>query len=146
MATKRCGHLPFLATSPALRCSLTHTSPAVCNRSRLSLQRGVHANGLARRTWLSRHRTLAKVVERVKPARVSQQASRARVPTSATSQHASTSTVHLHSHPPHPQEEPLFLPRKTATDQAALHTSGFRDMDVDSFNAMMEDEGVLSRS
>ena len=144
MATKRCGRLPFLATLPALRCSLTHTSPAVCIRGCLSLQRGVHANGLARRTWLSRHRMPAKVVERVKPARVSQQASRARVPTS--SQHASTSTVHLHSHPPHPQEEPLFLPRKTATDQAALHTSGFRDMDVDSFNATMEDEGVLSRS
>ena len=91
----------------------------------------------------SRCRTPAKVVERVEPARVSRQASRARMPT--PSQHASTSTARLHSHPPHAQEEPLFLPgtQMTAADQAALHASGFRhDMDVDAFNAMMEDEGV----
>ena len=86
----------------------------------------------------SRHRAPAKVVERVEPARVVRQASRARVPT--PSQHASTSTAR----PPRAQEEPLFLPgtQMTAADQAALHASGFRDMDVDAFNAMMEDEGV----
>lgn len=90
----------------------------------------------------SRHRTPAKVVERVvEPARVARQVSRARVPT-PSQQHASTSAARLPSHPPH--EEPLFLPgtQMSAADQAALHASGFRDMDVDEFNAMMEDEGV----
>jgi cell cycle checkpoint control protein RAD9A len=88
----------------------------------------------------SRHRTPAKVVERVEPARVARQGSRARVPTS--SQRASTSAARMQPHPTH--EEPLFLPgtQMSAADQAALHASGFRDMDVDEFNAMMEDEGV----
>ena len=79
----------------------------------------------------SRHR---KVVERVEPARVvARQASR------ATPSHTNTASA---MRPP--SEEPLFLPgtQMTAADQAALHASGFRDMDVDEFNAMMEDEGV----
>jgi len=87
----------------------------------------------------SRHRTPARVVERVESARVARQGSRARVPT--PSQRASTAP----SIPPHNSpEQPLFLPgtQMTAADQAALHASGFRDdMDVDEFNAMMEDEG-----
>ena len=89
----------------------------------------------------SRHRTPAKVVERVEPARVARQASRAQVPTPS---HASASAGRPHSpHPRNSPEEPLFLPgsQMTAADQAALHASGFRDMDVDEFNAMMEDEG-----
>jgi len=89
----------------------------------------------------SRHRTPAKVVERVEPARPTRQASGARrVPTPS---HASAGRPH--SLPPHNSPgEPLFLPgsQMTAADQEALHASGLRDMDVDEFNAMMEDEGV----
>jgi cell cycle checkpoint control protein RAD9A len=77
-----------------------------------------------------------KVVERVEPARVAarQASSRATPPS-----HTASSAMRP------PPEEPLFLPggtQMTAADQAALHASGFRDMDVDEFNAMMEDEGV----
>ena len=88
----------------------------------------------------SRHRTPARVVERVEPARFTRQASGARVPASS---HASAERPH--SLPPHNSpEEPLFLPgsQMTAADQEALHASGLRGMDVDEFNAMMEDEGV----
>ena len=88
----------------------------------------------------SRHRAPAKVVERVEPARSTRQASGAQVPTSS---HASAGRPH--SLPPHNSpEEPLFLPgsQMTAADQEALHASGLGNMDVDEFNAVMEDEGV----
>ncbi len=88
----------------------------------------------------SRHRTPAKVVERVEPAaRFTRQASAARVPTLSYA-----SAGRPHSLPPHNSpEEPLFPPgsQMTAADQEALHASGFRGMDADEFNAMMEDEG-----
>ena len=86
-----------------------------------------------------RRRTPAKVVQRVSPPVLARRASGAQ-PSSPS--HAPVR--HQSSHPiRHPREEPLFLPvsQMSAADREALHASGLGDMDVDQFNAMMEDDG-----
>ena len=87
----------------------------------------------------TRFRTPAKVVERVEPARSTRQASGARV------SHRSQASVGRPRPllPRNAPEQPLFLPgsQMTAADQEVLDASGLGDMDVDEFNAMMEDEG-----
>ncbi|KAI0255715.1 Rad9-domain-containing protein, partial [Lactifluus subvellereus] len=82
----------------------------------------------------ARHRTPAKVVERVEPSTLSRR--RPVGPPPAPSLHASEAARQL-------PEEPLFLPgsQMSAADKEALHASGLGDMDADEFNAMMEDEG-----
>ncbi|KAI9440417.1 Rad9-domain-containing protein [Lactarius indigo] len=87
----------------------------------------------------SRHRTPAKVVERVETARFTRQASEARLPTPSRASAGRPHSLLPHNSP----EVPLFLPgsQMTAADQEALHASGLHGMDADEFNAMMEDEG-----
>ncbi|KAH9175916.1 Rad9-domain-containing protein [Lactarius sanguifluus] len=99
----------------------------------------LHVSASREEDAASRHRTPAKVVERVETTRSTRQASEAQQPTPS---HASAGRPH--SPPPHNSPEvPLFLPgsQMTAADQEALHASGLHGMDADEFNAMMEDEG-----
>lgn len=92
-----------------------------------------------------RHRTPAKVVERVGPSihpRRVQAPPPPPPPPSMPShapQGARLSSLPMRQTP----EEPLFLPESqmSAADREALHASGLGDMDADEFNAMMEDEG-----
>jgi hypothetical protein len=86
-----------------------------------------------------RRRTPAKVVQRVSPPALARGASGAQ-----PSAPSHTPARHQPSHPiRHPREEPLFLPgsQMSTADKEALHASGLGDMDVDEFNAMMEDDG-----
>jgi cell cycle checkpoint control protein RAD9A len=86
-----------------------------------------------------RRRTPAKVVERVSPPALRRHASGAQPPAPS---HAPTRGQPLLS-ARHPTREPLFLPgsQMSAADREALRASGLGDMDVDEFNAMMEDDG-----
>ena len=94
----------------------------------LSQTRSAETSGSAQRykrsreEMAARHRTPAKVVERVAPAEFTRRSSLAAR---------------------RPREESLFLPgsQMSAADKEALHASGLGDMDADEFNAMMEDEG-----
>jgi cell cycle checkpoint control protein RAD9A len=87
-----------------------------------------------------RHRTPAKVVERVEPSTLPRHRQAAPPPPA----HSHASGARLPSFPARrTPEEPLFLPESqmSAADKEALHASGLGDMDADEFNAMMEDEG-----
>ncbi|KAH9992741.1 Rad9-domain-containing protein [Russula compacta] len=87
----------------------------------------------------ARHRTPAKVVERVAPAAFTRRSPgpRSPVPSHAPAVRRPSLPVR------HLQEESLFLPgsQMSAADKEALHASGLGDMDADEFNAMMQDEG-----
>ena len=87
----------------------------------------------------ARHRTPAKVVERVAPAAFTRRSPGARLP--APSQPPAVRRSSLADRLP--GEESLFLlgSQMSAADKEALHASGLGDMDADEFNAMMEDEG-----
>jgi len=94
----------------------------------------------AREETAARHRTPAKVVERIAPPAFSRRS--AGTPPPPPSLHAPAwlgPSLPTHRF----REEPLFLPgsQMSAADKEALHASGLGDMDVDEFNAMMEDEG-----
>ncbi|KAF8488856.1 Rad9-domain-containing protein [Russula emetica] len=84
-------------------------------------------------------RTPAKVVQRVSPPALARGASGAQpsAPSHAPARHQPSHPIR------HPREEPLFLPgsQMSTADKEALHASGLGDMDVDEFNAMMEDDG-----
>jgi cell cycle checkpoint control protein RAD9A len=86
-----------------------------------------------------RRRTPAKVVQRVTPPALARRTSGAQpsAPSHAPARQQPSQPIR------HPREEPLFLPvsQMSAADKEALHASGLGDMDVDEFNAMMEDDG-----
>jgi cell cycle checkpoint control protein RAD9A len=85
-----------------------------------------------------RHRTPAKVVERIAPPAFTRgSAGTPPPPLHVPAQLEPSLPVHRS------REELLFLPgsQMSAADKEALHVSGLGDMDADEFNAMMEDEG-----
>jgi len=87
----------------------------------------------------ARHRTPAKVVQRVAPAALTRRSPGARLSTPSQPRAVRRSSLAVSQ----PREESLFLPgsQMSAADKEALHASGLGDMDADEFHAMMEDEG-----
>lgn len=87
----------------------------------------------------ARHRTPAKVVQRVAPAALARRSPGARLSTPSQPPAVRRSSLAVSQ----PREESLFLPgsQMSAADKEALHASGLGDMDADEFHAMMEDEG-----
>jgi cell cycle checkpoint control protein RAD9A len=92
-----------------------------------------------REETMARHRTPAKVVERVAPAAFTRRSPGVRLPT--PSHPRAVCRPSLANRPP--REEHLFLPgsQMSAADKEALQASGLGDMDADEFKAMIEDEG-----
>jgi len=88
---------------------------------------------------MARHRTPAKVVQRVAPAALTRRSPGARLSTPSQPPAVRRSSLAVSQ----PREEPLFLPgsQMSAADKEALNASGLGDMDADEFHAMMEDEG-----
>jgi len=94
----------------------------------------------AREETAARHRTPAKVVERIaSPAFARRSAGTPPPPPSSRAPAWLGPSLPAHRM----REEPLFLPgsQMSTADKEALHASGLGDMDADEFNAMMEDEG-----
>lgn len=88
---------------------------------------------------MARHRTPAKVVQRVAPAALTRRSPGARLSTPSQPPVVRRSSLAVSQ----PREEPLFLPgsQMSTADKEALDASGLGDMDADEFHAMMEDEG-----
>lgn len=88
---------------------------------------------------MARHRTPAKVVQRVAPVALTRRSPAARLSTPSQPPAVRRSSLAVSQ----PREESLFLPgsQMSAADREALHASGLGDMDADEFHAMMEDVG-----